>query len=148
MREMPISCSPQEDASRRQGLTHEVLDQPAFGQVHLVVPLLVIDELDRLKRNGKNEVRSRARATLARFDHLLYRGPDRVQLQPAPTAVTVEVLVDELDHQRFNDNDNELVARTRLLTDLVRQPLWLVTADTGMALRARGAGLRVKHLDL
>ena len=129
---------------------HKIVNQPPFNQIHLVVPLLIVDELDRQKRNGKTEARTRARATLKRFNELLRAGPDRVALQTAaaPTGVTLEVLVDELDHQRLTDNDNEIVAQTRLLADLVPIPVHLITADTGMALRARNIGLRVTHLDL
>jgi hypothetical protein len=56
--------------------------------------------------------------------------------------------MDALDHERLSDNDSELIARTRLLADLVQAQVLVVTADTGMTLRARAVGLQVVQLDL
>lgn len=126
----------------------KIANQPPFSTVAVVVPLLVVDELDRLKRTGKAEVQKRARETLKRLNELFRSGPGRVVLQPDPVVVTVEVLIDGLDHQRLSDNDSELIARTRLLADLVQSPVLVVTADTGMSLRARAVGLHVNQLDL
>ena len=119
----------------------------ADGVVRVVVPLLVIDELDKNKRNNRPATQVRARATLREFDALLANGNQEVDLQPAPRRVTFDVLVDDLDHVRLSDNDSELIACTRLLADLVHPaPLWLVTADTGMAVRAQAIGLTVHKL--
>jgi hypothetical protein len=127
--------------------------------VHVVIPLLVIDELDNQKRGARNNkvsdvnpelVRTRARVTLRKFHDLFTSTNWRVTLKPSAFpesgAVTVELLFDDPDHVRLSRADDELVDQARGLQDLSGRAVHLVTFDTGAALRGRAAGLAVIQL--
>ena len=133
---------------------------PALAEgVHLIVPLVVVDELDRHKRTARNvtvsstsieQVRTRARLSLRRLDDLL---PDpawlaTVQPDRFPDAgpVTVEFLLDDRRHVRLPDADTELVDRAVGLQDVSGRKVHIVTFDTGMSVRARAAHLEVVKL--
>ncbi|WP_408022793.1 PIN domain-containing protein [Streptacidiphilus fuscans] len=73
--------------------------------VHLIVPMVVVDELDRLKEHRDRHVRWRAGYTLAVFDRLFYGGTAHAVLQRPDTerlrttgieagGVTIELLLD------------------------------------------------------
>ena len=126
--------------------------------VHLVVPLLVIDELDRQKRaqrgarvsaTNPEEVRTRARVTLRLVDELLAPGA-AVTIQPSMIPergqVTAEVLLDDIGHSRLADADSELVDRALVVQHLAQRQVTVVTFDLGMKMRAEAAGLRVVRL--
>jgi hypothetical protein len=121
--------------------------------VHLVIPLLVVDELDRQKRtNGKTvshtnkmPVRTRARMTLKRINDLFYNPSSTTMLTPAHDfigPVTVSLLFDNVGHTRLADADSEFVDRARSLQDFVGRNVTVVTSDIPMTLRARAAGLK------
>lgn len=123
-----------------------VVHEEDSDQIELVVPLLVVDELDHAKR-GK--ARSRARMTLRAMDEM-FQDP----LQPAPletigsqVRVRAHLLLDDALHVRLPHADSELVDRCRALADVAGRPVTLITSDTGMALRARAAGLTVAKID-
>lgn len=127
--------------------------------VHLVVPLLVVDELDRhkradrqkkVRRGAEETVGTRARRTLRALDELFEDPrwvatlrPDRGP--PAP-AVRAELLLDPPGHVRLPDADDELVDQAAALRDLSGRDVAVVTGDTGMALRARAVGLDVTRV--
>ena len=125
-----------------------VVKEEESDQIELVVPLLVVDELDHAKL-GK--ARSRARLTLRAMDEM-FQEP----LRPAPieaigsqVRVRAHLLLDDASHVRLPHADSELVDRCRALADVTGRPVTLVTFDTGMVLRARAAHLTVaklKHL--
>lgn len=127
--------------------------------VHLVIPLLVIDELDNQKRGTRNNkvsdvnpelVRTRARVTLRKLDDLFTNTEWRVTLTPSVFpergAFTVELLFDDPDHVRLSRADDELVDQARELQDLSGRAVHLVTFDAGAAFRGRAAGLTVIQL--
>jgi len=127
--------------------------------VHLVIPLLVIDELDNQKRTSRGkkvsdsnpeEVRTRARVTLRKLDELFPNTDWQVTLKPsafpASGAVTAELMLDEPRHVRLDRPDDELVDQARALQDLCGRTVHLVTFDGGPAFRGRAAGLAVVHL--
>jgi predicted ribonuclease YlaK len=109
--------------------------------IRLVVPLMVIDELDGTKRD---DLRGRASYSLAVLDRVL-RGDGR--LANAPVHVEVKLLSDPMGHRRLPINDQEIIARTLGLQTVAQSPVTLLTCDTGMALRAREAGLREIQLE-
>ena len=120
--------------------------------VALVVPLQVVDELDRLKRTGKEykdddgrtiAVRTLARTALRTLGSLLPEPAARTALRPGSPAVTVELLMDPPGHARLPDPDAEIVDRALALQDLLGLPVIVATLDLGMSLRARAAGLGV-----
>ena len=135
--------------ARLPGLVHE--------QEHLriVVPLVVIDELDRLKRHHDKTVRSGARAMLKaihkhvgdRIDeaHILSGGP----LGRGKT-VTLEVLAESPDHVRLPSADDEIVDVAARLTAMLGTRVMMITYDTGADIRAGARALRhqrIRHQD-
>ncbi|GAA2916174.1 hypothetical protein Acy02nite_92090 [Actinoplanes cyaneus] len=127
-----------------------------FESVRLVVPRVVIDELDRLKESGNHQSRWRAGHTLGVLDELLFHPRSRVTIREADNfsavvetggmprdAVTIEVLFDDVYHVRLDDNDDEIIDRARALQNYAGRPVRLLTMDTSMALRARMLDLRV-----
>jgi hypothetical protein len=120
----------------------------SFDDIRLVIPLLVIDELDRSKQ-GQRDVRSRARTTLATISHLLGGSPNGRATFGDPEngpRKTVELFFDPAWHTRLPDNDDELIDRTLAIQALVGHRVRFVTGDTGAFFRARRAGLDVLQI--
>jgi hypothetical protein len=117
--------------------------------VHLVVPMLVVDELDRQKRSGDKTVRTRARTTIRRLSELLPH-PTTIGYLHNPGldkgATTVELFLDDADHVRLPDADYELIDRASAVRDLADRPLTIITFDGGLAFRARALEVDVLHL--
>lgn len=118
----------------------------ADGAVRVVVPLQVIDELDRLKRTGRDEVRARARKSLAELSAASIVGTEnRHPLQESPlTSTTLEVLADGLEHVRLPDADSEIVDRAAALGELAGGRVVVMTSDVGMQVRAGEASVDVR----
>jgi hypothetical protein len=115
---------------------HALLDVPPHYILTLVVPLLVIDELDRAKRG---ETRTRARTAL-RSLHSRFENVDwNVPLVDGNTRA--RLLFDPVGHIRLRDADAELVDRTSELQTLTGLKAMIVTYDIGMSLRAKAAGV-------
>lgn len=112
--------------------------------IHLVLTMVVIDEIDKLKRS-RQPVRTRARQTANKIESLLGDIPsDRVVLRgDGRKETTVEVLTDPLDHQRLTDSDSEIVDRAAYLRDLTTVPVYVATWDNLMRFRASVTGLDV-----
>lgn len=130
------------------GLLH-IREEP----VHLVVPMVVIDELDSLKQSKDRQVRWRARHSLSVLDRILPHPTQAAELRPEDYTplntggiprgqVTVEVVVDARGHVRLPINDDEIVDQAVSIQVLAGRPVTLVTFDTGQSMRARVAGLR------
>jgi len=124
---------------------HDVLQSQVrlFNGIHFVIPLVVIDELDDLKR--VNRTRSRARAALKVIYSPTSADPTmRQSLQLSTEAhgpVWLEVLVESPGHVRFGRADDEIVGVAAQLSGALEQPVLFVTYDTGAALRAASAGV-------
>lgn len=126
--------------------------------LRLVVPIVVVDELDKLKQHGKQQVRYRAGYTLAVLDRVLSNGYSPARLREADRSaldsggiprgeITVQVLLDDPGHRRLPINDDEIVDRALVVRSLTgRQNIHLITYDTGMALRAKAHDLDVHKL--
>lgn len=115
-----------------------------FRDVRIVLPILVVDELDGHKRD---ETRARARRALRTLQELLPNASGRATLDAGDGSdgvVTIEVLVDPLDHVRLTDNDSEIVDRAIAIASLAGeyQRVVVITGDTGMAFRAAAHGVR------
>lgn len=113
-------------------------------RLRVLVPLLVIDELDRAKRrkdpvdgNGKTSIRTRARVTLKAMEELLtsHQGARRVR------GASFDLLAERPGHTRLPDPDSELVDQARSLSDLSGVPVAIITSDTGMRVRASANGV-------
>lgn len=104
--------------------------------VRLVIPILVVRELDDLKNFGKS---NKARPRLRRLRELLEgsgRGPARVS-----DTVTVELLMDPKGHVRLSSHDEEIVRRASYLAGRRGGPLRIVTGDYTMLFTAQAADL-------
>lgn len=116
--------------------------------VRLVVPIIVMDELDRLKRTGDPRRRWRAGYTLAVMEDAFAtpRVPGLLR-EPTPDgtrgAVILDLLLDTRGHMRLPISDDEIIDRALAAQGLAGTPVTLLTFDTGQAMRAQQAGLRV-----
>lgn len=129
-----------------------------FQAVRLLVPIVVVDELDGLKNKAdKPYKRWRAAYTLALFDRLFSNGTGPAVLRPAEQVspdpgrfpdceFSAEIVLDRPGHVRLPINDDELIDRALAIEPLAARSVTLVTFDTGQSLRARGAGLTAKKL--
>lgn len=118
------------------------------GYVRLLVPMVVIDELDGLKESKNKHVRWRAAHTLGVLDELFRDGSPSAKLR----ATRVEILFDPPGHSRLAIEDDEIVDRAAAVQALAYRPgigrkVVLLTYDTGQASRGRRADLDVRKLD-
>jgi len=111
------------------------------GSVRLVVPLLVIDELDDLSFRSK-PTSERARRVLRALRELRGDQPPESPVR-VRASVDLQVLVDPPRHRRRPNNDDEILARAEYLAAFVGPERVRVAAiDYGMQLRAASRELR------
>nr|WP_237552877.1 PIN domain-containing protein [Streptomyces sp. SID5789] len=127
--------------------------------VHLMVPMVVVDELDQLKESKAPQSRWRARYTLAVLDRLFQKSTEQARLREADAEelrttglrrgeVTVQLLFDPPGHVRLPIKDDEIVDRALAVKPLSGREVTVLTYDTGQATRARVAGLRDLKLSM
>jgi rRNA-processing protein FCF1 len=120
--------------------------------VHVLMPVVVVDELDGLKKSKDRDARWRAAYTLAVLDRVLaISGGETMAgtLSPAgqgAAGCTIEIVFDPPGHVRLPINDDELIDRILAIEVLAGRQVTLLTYDTGQSTRARAAGLPVKKL--
>ena|SRR5437660_74059 len=144
--------------------------------IHVLVPIVVVDELDGLKQSKDKHVRWRAGYTLAVLDRVfastaapawLRKGdvsttgsipPDVLKALPPEVAaqlaaggiqrsdVTIELVFDPPGHVRLPINDDEIIGRALAVRPLADRTVTLLTYDTGQSTRARNAGLEAVKL--
>jgi hypothetical protein len=120
-------------------------DDPAPGlgplPVRLIVPILVIEEMDNHKRHINKRVAVTARQTLSHLWWLPREPSGARRLNP---RVTVEILLDDRAHVRRPVNDTEIVDRAAYLRDLFapRRSVYLVAGDYSMLFRSEEVGLQ------
>lgn len=124
--------------------------------VRLVLPILVLDELEGLKQSSKNKIRWRAAHTLGLLHEVLgsdgiglLREEDFTPLSNGGSprgAVYAHILFDPLRHHRLPINDDELVARALAVQTQAGRSVTFLTFDTAQSTRARFAGLQVLKL--
>ena len=120
------------------------------------MPMVIVDELDRLKETKDKSVRWRAGYTVAVLDRLFADGTGRARLRPGDVApgpddltrseVTIELVVDPPGHVRLADSDDEIIDRALAIEPLADRKVTLLTYDTGQSMRARNAGLQAVKL--
>ncbi len=117
------------------------------SDVRVVIPLVVIHELDRLKRTGNNTTRSMARQALKYLRSKLFAGAElRLgRLNDGQPAAYVEVYVHD-GPSRPDDADGVIIRFTKQLERLSAKPTKLVTYDLSMQLRAVAAGVNAVQL--
>jgi hypothetical protein len=137
------------DLSKELGSRH--------APIGLVIPMVVIDELEKQKRSSDNRLRGRAQVTLAVIERVAgdngagqlrvadFAPIDRGEIPSGETWL--DVLFDLPGHVRLPINDDEIVDRAVSVQILAGKDVTFLTYDTNQALRARHAGLKnVMHL--
>jgi rRNA-processing protein FCF1 len=111
-----------------------------MGEARVMVPLRVIEEIDAKKYGDSKRLRSIARELLPWVDGLFPTG------EPGPVPLrgdaTIELILAERPRYRPDDADEEVL---EVAHDVLRfaGDVRLLTADTGMRIRARSEGLGV-----
>lgn len=105
--------------------------------VRLVVPILVIEELDDLKRDRR--AGDRARSVLRRLWEL--GGLGRRVIVPGRNA-TIEVFPDDPWHLRRPVNDEEIIERAAAIKELTARDVVLAAGDYAMLSRAGAVELK------
>ncbi|MGO4230961.1 PIN domain-containing protein [Arthrobacter sp. YAF34] len=133
---------------------HTLLGVRPPTPVVLAVPLAVIDELDKHKQSNQREpkssnrpdLRDRARHALKWIESNL-DDPDRVTALgavkgdgPPHSPLRLALIRQGVRHVPLSDTDSEIIDRALSLEGFASR-VHLVTSDTGMIFRARGAGL-------
>jgi hypothetical protein len=117
--------------------------------IRLVVPLVVVEELDAQKIHPNGKVRQVARDILKHLRALERVSNDAVaDVLRLDERVTVEILLDDPAHIRLPVNDAEIIDRAVYLRSLFPESrrLILVSGDVSMQFRAEGAGLETRHV--
>jgi hypothetical protein len=128
-----------------------LVDEPFLDHpIRVLVPLIILDELEGLKRKGENQQRWRAAYTLSVIDDL-FKGSNNGTLRTADPVkdrgpVVLDILWDAPGHLREAVNDNEIIAQGLAAQSLAAVPVTLLTFDTPQSLRARRAHLPEKNL--
>lgn len=125
---------------------------PSLGdELRLVVPILVVDELDGLTH--KSQLRQKAVGVTRYLYGLLGKNSSApvtiAEEGGGRGAVTMQLLFDPYGHSRLPISDDELIERTIALRDFLGIPArqtFFLTYDTGAAFRAQHAGLMPRLL--
>jgi hypothetical protein len=119
--------------------------------INLVIPIVVIDELEKQKNASQKELRWRSAVTLAVIERVAgdggwgrlreadFSGIERGEIPSGEHWV--DILFDLPGHVRLSINDDEIVDRALAVQLLSGNPVTFLTYDTNQALRARHAGI-------
>jgi rRNA-processing protein FCF1 len=114
-------------------------------QVRLVIPLLVLEELDNRRYLGSADLKRKSRSAVEPLDHL-QETFDREGYATLPDGTTIEYLADDPNHRRDPNPDEEILDRAEFLHQVTKRPVLVMTGDRAMRVRivARGSGLRAQ----
>jgi PhoH-like ATPase len=135
-------------------LIHDPTALIKFEEHHVVIPMTVLEELDKLKLS-KSGVSQECRQAIRHIDEILGKAtPEQIQVGvPIPSAVKnqgrLSILMDTSSQQRSmlpNDlNDNKIINSLIFLQQQKPQmEIILVTKDINMRLKARGCGIEAE----
>ncbi len=125
---------------------HARLGIDAIRGIRLVVPMIVVDQLDNLKDRGPKGVDTSAREALKRLTTLYSPLADMSLSQPLPSVNGVDICVLEDPrgpYTRYPDSDAEVIRRAVALQTTTGRTTMLATRDVAMSFRARFEGLAV-----
>ena len=110
------------------------------GPIRLIVPSLVIEELDELKRRDARQ-KAQARKVLRTLWEL--HRPRSAEPAPLPDRpnISAEVLLDGGWHQRQPNNDGEIIDQAVAVHELTGRPVLLAAGDYAMLYRAAPRGV-------
>jgi len=129
-------------------LLHDPQSIFSFQEHDLVIPIVVIEEIDTFKKD-QTEVGRNARTVSRKLDSLRKKGSlsKGVELDGGGT-LTVDVsnhsLNDTFAHVNQNPADNLILACAKSLLDKRRENVVLVSKDTNMRIKADALGLRTE----
>ncbi|WP_158697207.1 PIN domain-containing protein [Streptomyces hokutonensis] len=109
-------------------------------KTHIIVPLVVVAELDELKRTLRDKKDRETIRTNIRQLRAVLHGVKPGDAARLADGVTIAVLPDPVGHRRLPVNDEEICERAALLKSF-RAPLVLATNDYNMQIRALGFDL-------
>jgi len=122
-------------------LHHQRIDKVPWREVigsretvRIVIPLVVLDELDNKKYLGSPKLIDRARGAFMPLDER----QDEIERDGRAVlrdGVTVEYLRDPPDHQRLTNPDAETIDRAVFLRRVTGRRVVVVTGDRGMRVR-------------
>ncbi len=104
--------------------------------VRLVIPLVVLDELDDKRYLGRNDVAAKARSATVPLDERQQELEEHGYAS-LPDSTTLEYLLDDPRHRRQANPDDEILDRSAFLHQVTNQPVTIITGDRGMRVRAR-----------
>ena len=113
-------------------------------QATLVMPLVVLDELDRIKDRDSDFGRY-AGVVLRALDNVT-SGKDWLAPIRMRARVTLQLVNEPLGHVRRKGNDDEIVRQAGYFAQLNEGRLVLLTRDRGMRVRTQASGLIGKYL--
>jgi hypothetical protein len=117
------------------------LDQELAGErVRLIVPIVVVGELDDLLHDRDADRRKKARDATRMLWELHGAKPTRAVMLPGKSQFSVEVLVTAPDHQPMSDNDAEIIDQTATVHEITGLAM-LATCDLRMVYRAAAVGV-------
>ncbi|MGW5353352.1 PIN domain-containing protein [Streptomyces sp. NPDC004031] len=134
---------------------HKIMGLPTDEEINLLFPIVVVDELDRLKESGRSHARWRAGHTLGLLDAIITNGTSTTgTLHPAAPgegasirgAVYADLVLDQPGHVRLPIEDDEIIDRAVAIQGIAAREVRLLTCDTSQANRGRVAGLKVTKL--
>jgi len=120
---------------------HSLDPSLAVDPIRLVVPSLVTEELDELKRHRDGRQKAQARKVLTALWYLHRVAPAQPARLPSSADVTIEVLLDGGWHHRMPNNDGEIIDQAVGIKELTGQAVVLAACDYTQLYRAALAGL-------
>jgi PIN domain len=124
---------------------HELADLRPHRFAYIVVPRVVIDELDRHKQSRDQNAkvrRANARAAIKALWPMFGSKETSTNYSLSCNGRELrgqfEMLTDDIEHLQLEDPDSEILARSRTLAPFI--PVKVMTFDTGMALRGIASG--------
>ena len=135
LRSWKARCSPGSPGTTLKGIA-------PGSSIRLIVPALVLEELDDLKRHRDGRQKTKARQVLAALWDLHRPKPAEPASLPDQPDVTIEVLLDDDWHQRRPNNDGEIIDQAIMVGELTAEPTMLVSGDYTQLYRAASAKLQ------
>ena len=115
-------------------------------EVRVVIPILVVDELEGIKDKRRDDLGRQARRAVNQLFDWFHQSPSEPhtirERDPDGGGVYIELLPDPRGHLRLPRNDDELVDRAAAIHEIQSAPVHLIAYDSGAVLRANLAGLR------
>lgn len=110
----------------------------------VVIPHVVVDEIDKKSFATSESTRKRARGVFALLEQTL---SEQREGGAVAGGARVEVMLDEPGHVRLPNNDDEIVARAcELKQAITPTSVTVITGDNGMRARALAWGLEAAKL--